>query len=263
MPEARPASGEDQARPNLTARYTRRRKILAAAIVCALLVAVLVWLATSRPQERWTPISYTISVQVHPASEYYLLVPAPVEANGTLARIASEFEPDANSSVSLTDTPYGTALNVTGHGNLFLQSGERRPYDPGWTLDLQTRHPNGLVEGPGNTRILIGPNGEVTISGRSRALFLNFGDRGRAEEFLARHLAKHPNDVIKSFEVPEFVLDDIRSLAIPEAGARSVPGYLYRPYIVDQSVAANQYMLRGDWIDYLQTYIIQGTGRIG
>jgi hypothetical protein len=43
------------------------------------------------------------------------------------------------------------------------------------------------VEGPGNARLTIGDAGDVSISG-VRALFLNFGDEGRAEEFLARRL---------------------------------------------------------------------------
>src|SRR5437870_4402367 len=116
------------------------------------------------------------------------------------------------------------------------------------------------VEGPGNTRILIGENGEVAIQGETRTLFLNFGDRARAEEFLAQRLSQYPSDVIKSFEVPESTLSRISANAIPESLAGSLPG---RALLVDATKAADQFGLRTTQNDELVQDRIQRSGRIG
>lgn len=41
------------------------------------------------------------------------------------------------------------------------------------------------VEGTPNTRVLIGEAGQVTIVDSESALFLNFGSKARAEQYLA------------------------------------------------------------------------------
>ncbi len=67
------------------------------------------------------------------------------------------------------------------------------------------------VEGPGNERVIIGPNGEVDIKG-DNTLFLNFGDRARAEEFLALRLGQgYEGATIKSFRVYGSYYDDLVS----------------------------------------------------
>ena len=63
------------------------------------------------------------------------------------------------------------------------------------------------VEGVPNTRLLIGDNGQVTITGNT-TLYLNFGDKARALEFFKkRSIQNMDNATIKTFEVPNSVLD--------------------------------------------------------
>ncbi len=115
------------------------------------------------------------------------------------------------------------------------------------------------VEGTPNTRIIIGESGEVAIQGE-KTLFLNFGNRARAEEFLAQRLKQRlPGATLKSFEVPKSVLNDLRSTAVPERLSRQFPG---RPILVDVTKAPDQFGLRREQIKRLQRAIIQGTGRV-
>jgi len=44
------------------------------------------------------------------------------------------------------------------------------------------------VEGTPNTRVLIGENGEVAIVDPHKTLYLNFGDKARAEAYFAQKL---------------------------------------------------------------------------
>ena len=56
--------------------------------------------------------------------------------------------------------------------------------------------------------------------------FLDFGDRPRAEEFLAvRHEQGHTQTVMKAFDVPHDTFEKIGKSAVPESAAR-VPGPL-------------------------------------
>src|SRR6185436_17201081 len=58
------------------------------------------------------------------------------------------------------------------------------------------------VEGLSNTRIIIGGAGQVSVQGDSM-LFLNFGSRARAEQFLATRVGQGmPGVQMKSFQVP-------------------------------------------------------------
>jgi hypothetical protein len=114
------------------------------------------------------------------------------------------------------------------------------------------------VEGLPNTRITIGEGGQVAVQG-DQMLFLNFGDKARAEAFLAQRMGQGmPGAQMKSFEVPSSFLDDLRSAAVPESMAKQFPG---RPLVVDPTKAADQFGLRPDQIKVLQDAIIQGSGR--
>lgn len=66
--------------------------------------------------------------------------------------------------------------------------------------------------------------------------------------------------IIKSFEVPRSLLDDLRNSAVPESLAKQNPG---SPIIVDPTKAADQFGLRLEQIRQLQNSIIQGTGKNG
>ncbi len=116
------------------------------------------------------------------------------------------------------------------------------------------------VEGQPNTRILLGEGGQVTIQGE-QALFLNFGDKARAEAFLTKRLQQNlPGATVKQFEVPQSVLDDLRASAVPQSAARQFPN---RPIIADPTKAPDQFGLRPEQIEALRPQIIQGTGREG
>lgn len=115
------------------------------------------------------------------------------------------------------------------------------------------------VEGAPNTRVLIGEGGEVAIQGEN-ALFLNFGDKARADAFLAQRLAQGmPEAVIKSFEVPRSVLTELQNSAVLESQVAANPG---APILVDVTKAPNQFGLRPPQIQQVQQQIIQGSGQV-
>ncbi|WP_162183113.1 VENN motif pre-toxin domain-containing protein, partial [Pectobacterium odoriferum] len=116
------------------------------------------------------------------------------------------------------------------------------------------------VEGTPNTRLLIGENGQVTITG-STTLYLNFGDKARALEFFEkRSIQNMDNTSIKTFEVPNSVLDDLRKTAVKESVAR-LPENKGKPVIADPTKAKDQYGIRPEKLKELQDKIIQGTGK--
>jgi len=115
------------------------------------------------------------------------------------------------------------------------------------------------VEGTPNARIAITSTGGVIIQG-AKTLFLNFGSRTRAREFLSRRIAQGmPNASIKSFEVPKAFLEDLRASAVAEHLSKQFPG---RPIIVDVTKALDQFGLRGQSLDKLITAAIQGSGKV-
>jgi RHS repeat-associated protein len=110
------------------------------------------------------------------------------------------------------------------------------------------------VEGAANGRLIIDEAGRVTVTG-DNMLFLNFGSRDRAEEFLATRLSQGMSDSqIKEFEVPVSLLDDLRSAAVPESMAQAFPD---RPILVDVTKAPDQFGLRQPQMSELQAYIIE------
>ena len=115
------------------------------------------------------------------------------------------------------------------------------------------------VEGLVNTRILIGEAGEVAVIGSDRVLFLNFGSKARAQEFLAVRIQQGMEGAqIKSFKVPKSFLEDLQAAAVDEKYASKNPG---RPILVDITKAPNQFGLRQDQIQALQNAILQGSGQ--
>jgi RHS repeat-associated protein len=127
------------------------------------------------------------------------------------------------------------------------------------------------VEGAGNERVRI-RDGFVMIRGANskkkkegKMLFLNFGDRARAEEFRAAHLEKFPDTVIKSFKVKREFLEYLRKDQVPESMSDDFPT---RPLRVDLhrydgSDLPDQYGLRTLHLNLMFPYIVQGTGKVG
>ncbi|MGX7673828.1 hypothetical protein [Plantactinospora sp. DSM 117369] len=122
------------------------------------------------------------------------------------------------------------------------------------------------MEGAGNERVRIHEDDSVLIRGvNAKSLFLNFGDRARAEEFRDMHLAAHPDTVIKSFKVKREFLEYLRADAVPERMSRRFPT---RPIAVDNrrrdgTPLADQYGLKPDNIKLMLDYIVPNSGRIG
>lgn len=97
----------------------------------------------------------------------------------------------------------------------------------------------------------------MAIKGNN-ALFLNFGDEARAQEFLANRLDQgYEGTVIKSFQVPSSYVDELRGSAVPESLARQFPD---SPFVVDVSKAADQFGLRAANFGELLGNIIPGSG---
>ena len=113
------------------------------------------------------------------------------------------------------------------------------------------------VEGPGNARIHLDDAGNVDISGNSM-LYLNFGDRSRADEFLAiRHSQGHTDDVIKAFDMDATYVDSLFERAVPQQGARGAPIQHVDPTKTDVSLGLASSEFPG-----LLDHIVQGSGRI-
>ncbi|WP_257460453.1 hypothetical protein [Archangium lipolyticum] len=137
------------------------------------------------------------------------------------------------------------------------------------------------VEGPDNQRLSFNNHGDPHItksfnsatnmskpsqydkpmSYQDRA-FLNFGDRARAEEFLAvRHDQGHGQTEMKSFQVPYSTFDNIRNKAVPESAARD-ERFRHRPIQVDVNKADHQYGLNWQSLQQINSTAIPGSGRV-
>ncbi|MCG7537913.1 hypothetical protein [Pseudoalteromonas sp. OOF1S-7] len=91
-------------------------------------------------------------------------------------------------------------------------------------------------------------------------LFLNFGDRNRAEAFLQQRLAQGFSDTkMKSFQVASDYAEQVKSLAVPERLSKRFPNL---PIKVDPTKANNQIGLKNRQIDLLKYAILQGTGKV-
>lgn len=115
------------------------------------------------------------------------------------------------------------------------------------------------VEGLPNTRVIIGDGGQVSVQG-DQMLFVNFGDKARAEQFLATRVQQGmPGAQMKSFQVTQSFVADLQQAAVPESMAKQFPG---SPLLVDPTKAPNQFGLRPEQIKALQNSIIQGSGKV-
>jgi hypothetical protein len=115
------------------------------------------------------------------------------------------------------------------------------------------------VEGGGSQQfVTIGPNGEVSIV-RGATLNANFGSLERAMEFL-RSNRNVPGARIIAFEVDEAFARSLRSAAIPETSATSVPGV--RTQLVDVASAPDQLQIPASLVDDLSTHVIPNSGRV-
>jgi hypothetical protein len=113
------------------------------------------------------------------------------------------------------------------------------------------------VESPGNERIAIGPSGDVSIKGDSM-LFINVGDRARAETFLTQRLDQgYEGTVLKSFDIEKSYAEDLASRAVSERQARMPGVSVIR---VDTTKTASSYGLRSSEFAGLQRAILPGSG---
>jgi hypothetical protein len=120
------------------------------------------------------------------------------------------------------------------------------------------------VEGAGNARVAIGADGSVAIptvlakNGAERNLYINFGDEGRAQQFLAQRLKAFPDSTIKQFTVPTSFVEQLRAEAVPESERAMFP---QRPVIADPTKASDQYGLSAPHIARLRDAIVPGSGK--
>ncbi|WP_314719894.1 DUF6531 domain-containing protein [uncultured Actinomyces sp.] len=113
------------------------------------------------------------------------------------------------------------------------------------------------VEGPGNARLSIDRLGNVDVPNKKPALFVNFGDLRRAEQFLAKRIAQgHIDDTIRQFKVRHSFAELVANDAVPEAMAKGSPIFQ-----VDVSQTSSSYGLRTRAIKDLLDAVIPGSGR--
>ena len=113
------------------------------------------------------------------------------------------------------------------------------------------------VEGS-NTRILLDDVGNVQIIG-DKTLFLNFGSRDRAIEFLSKRQSQGFIDTtVKSFNTNKSVLKDLRKNAVAESEAKKD---LTKNIVVDTNKAKDQYGIRSNYFDTLNNNIVKGSGK--
>ncbi len=122
------------------------------------------------------------------------------------------------------------------------------------------------VEGQGNERMRVDPNGNVDIPevrtnkgrGPERNLYVNFDDPARARAFQDQRLPQFPDNVIKSVDVPRSYLNELRATAVPEAERAANPD---KPVIADPTKARDQFGLSGQQIDKLREAAVPGSGQ--
>ena len=110
------------------------------------------------------------------------------------------------------------------------------------------------VESPQNARLNIDADGNVDIIG-DNALFLNFGDEARAQEFLVQRVTQgFEGSVIRSFDVPTSFVEQLAARATPESMARTSSVFQ-----VDVTRTSGSYGLRSSEFDGLLCAIIPGS----
>ena len=113
---------------------------------------------------------------------------------------------------------------------------------------------------PGNERISIDDQGNVSIPDPNRMLFLNFGNEQRADDYFQRRTEdpRFSNSQIKAFDVPSSYLEYLRNNSVVEANAGDNPG---SPLSVDRR-HSDQFGLRPAHIQELMGQIVPGSGRV-
>jgi hypothetical protein len=123
---------------------------------------------------------------------------------------------------------------------------------------LQSRTGNRVVfrveGGIGRELVQIGENGSVTLA-KGTTIHLNFGSYERALEFLGKGRGR-----IVAFEVEEAWIRSARSAAIPEHGTGALKGRV--PRLVDIRFAEDQLETPAQFVDELQKFVVQGSGRV-
>nr|WP_312259506.1 VENN motif pre-toxin domain-containing protein [Pluralibacter gergoviae] len=172
--------------------------------------------------------------------------------NAVIDQYASEFGKDL--AVASEGLSILAGMGTSAALNVFKTGGTIKDSKTGSTVTVYR------VEGAPNTRVLIGEQGQVTIIGNT-TLYLNFGDKARAQEFLQKRISQNMDGAtIKTFEVPSSVLTDLRKNAVSESEVKNYPN---RPIIADPTKAPDQYGIRPDQIRDLQDKIIKGSGQNG
>jgi len=115
------------------------------------------------------------------------------------------------------------------------------------------------VEGTPNARISIDADNNVSFQRRTM-LYLNVGDRARAEHYYRRKLADGlPGVQLKSFRVPKRTYRELSIRAVDQELATAFRG---RPLRVDRTMARDQYGLWKADFRELERHILPGSGRI-
>ena len=181
-----------------------------------------------------------------------------------VAKLVAQETAKDNAVISQNTSEFGKGLVVASEGlsiiagmgtsaalNVLKTGGAIRDPKTGSTVTVYR------VEGVPNTRVLIGEKGQVTITGET-TLYLNFGDKARAQEFLQKRISQNMEGAtIKTFEVPTSVLNDLRNSAVKENVAR-LPENKGKPVIADPTKADDQYGIRPEKLKDLQDKIIRG-----
>ncbi|WP_414453877.1 hemagglutinin repeat-containing protein, partial [Enterobacter roggenkampii] len=184
-----------------------------------------------------------------------------------VAKLVAQETAKDNAVISQNTSEFGKGLVVASEGlsiiagmgtsaalNVLKTGGAIRDPKTGSTVTVYR------VEGVPNTRVLIGEKGQVTITGET-TLYLNFGDKARAQEFLQKRISQNMEGAtIKTFDVPTSVLNDLRNSAVKENVAR-LPENKGKPVIADPTKADDQYGIRPEKLKDLQDKIIRGSGK--
>ncbi|MGK9004550.1 hypothetical protein [Citrobacter europaeus] len=186
-----------------------------------------------------------------------------------VAKLVAQDTAKDNAVISQNTSEFGKGLVVASEGlsiiagmgtsaalNMLKTGGVIRDPKTGSTVTVYR------IEGVPNTRVLSGEKGQVTITGET-TLYLNFGDKARAQDFLQKHISQNMEGAtVKTFEVPTSVLNDLRNSAVKERVTR-LPENKGKPVISDPIKADDQYGIRPDNLKDLQDKIIQGAGNDG
>lgn len=114
------------------------------------------------------------------------------------------------------------------------------------------------VEGAPNAHFMIDEIGNVALAPGNKTVWLNFGQEGRALSYLDRKVADGlPDAHLKTFEVDQLFLDEIRATAVPENIARRNPS----APIISRDPFPDQYGLRPDHLQQMMGYVYQGSGK--